>query len=108
MTSMQTHIRGALSQQHPLFISPENTFLAYSLAQSHGLRAEAIQVAQLTLKFVLMIETLEDKLALIPGAYLHELWKYHHRVQAQLKLDLPSSVCAALNVEQLAILTVSG
>ncbi len=96
MSSVLTHIRGSLSRQHPLFISPENAFLAYSLAQRYGLREEATQAARLTLKFVLTIETLEDKLAMMPGAYLHELWKYHQRVQAQLRSDLPSSGAGAV------------
>ncbi|KAH9031486.1 hypothetical protein EDB84DRAFT_1271027 [Lactarius hengduanensis] len=91
MSTVLTHIRGFLSRQHPLFISPENTFLAYSLAQRYGLREEVTQAARLSLKFVLTIESLEDKLAIMPGAYLHELWKYHQRVKTQLKLDLPSS-----------------
>jgi len=91
MSSVLTHIRGSLSRQHPLFISPENAFLAYSLAQRYGLREEAAQAARLTLKFILTTESHEDKLAIMPGAYLHELWKYHQRVQAQLRLDLPSS-----------------
>ena len=91
MPSVLTHIRGSLPRQYPHFISPQNAFIAYSLAQSYGLREEAIEAARLTLKFVLTIETLEDKLAIMPGAYFHELWKYHQRVQAQLRLDLPSS-----------------
>ncbi|KAH9174337.1 hypothetical protein EDB89DRAFT_2228136 [Lactarius sanguifluus] len=52
---------------------------------------EASQAARLTLKFTLTIESLEDKLAIMPGDYLHELWKYHQKVQAQLTLDLFSS-----------------
>ncbi|KAH9058193.1 hypothetical protein EDB87DRAFT_1685519 [Lactarius vividus] len=91
MSSVLSDIRGSLALQDPPFISPENAFLAYSLAQRYGLYKEATQAARLTLKFVLTIETLEDKLAMMSGACLHELWKYHQRVQAQLKLDLPSS-----------------
>ncbi|KAH9018769.1 hypothetical protein EDB83DRAFT_2528332 [Lactarius deliciosus] len=91
MSTVLTHIRSFLSRQRPLFISPENAFLAYSLAQRYRLREEANQAARLTLKFTLTIESLEDKLAIMPGDYLHELWKYHQRVQAQLRLDLPSS-----------------
>ncbi|KAH9018770.1 hypothetical protein EDB83DRAFT_2679634 [Lactarius deliciosus] len=91
MGSVLTHIRGTLSRQHPLFITPGNAFLAYSLAQRYGLQEEATQAARLTLKFTLTIESLEDKLTIMPGDYLHELWKYHQRVQAQLRLDLPSS-----------------
>ncbi len=96
MNSVLTHIRGSLALQDPPFIGPENAFLAYSLAQRYGLHKEVTQAARLTLKFVLTIETLEDKLAMMPGAYLHELWKYHQRVQAQLRLDLPSSGAGAV------------
>ena len=91
MSSVIAHIRGSLSRQHPHLINPENAFLAYTLAQRYRLWEEATQAARLTLKFVLTIETLEDKLAIMPGAYLHELWKYHQRVQAELRSNLPSS-----------------
>ncbi|KAH9166761.1 hypothetical protein EDB89DRAFT_2075482 [Lactarius sanguifluus] len=95
MSTVLTHIRGFLSRQHPPFIGPENAFFAYSLTQKYRLREEAIQAARLTLKFILTIETLEDKLAIMAGAYLYELWKYHQKVQALLKLDLPSSGASA-------------
>ncbi|KAH9024486.1 hypothetical protein EDB83DRAFT_2527196 [Lactarius deliciosus] len=87
MSSVMDHIRGSLSQQDPPFIHRENAFLTYSLAQKYGLRREAIQAARFTLKFTLTIEKFED---VMPGAYLHELWQYHQRVQAWLKFDLPS------------------
>ena len=86
MSSVLTHIRGSLALQHPTFIRSENAFLAYSVAQRYGLRKEATQAARLTLKFTLTIESPE--LRVVPGAYLHELWKYHKRVRAQLLLDL--------------------
>ena len=95
MGSEIARIRGSLSRQHLPFINPENAFVAYTLAQRYGLWEEATQAARLTLKFVLTIETLEDKLAIMPGAYLHELWKYHQRVQAELRSDLPSSGAGA-------------
>ncbi|KAI9441852.1 hypothetical protein H4582DRAFT_1935410 [Lactarius indigo] len=93
MSSVMDHIRGSLSQQDPPFIHRENAFLAYSLAQKYGLRHEAIQAARLTLKFTLTIEKFED---VMPGAYLHELWKYHQRVRAQLKFDTPSCDAGAV------------
>ncbi|KAI9441847.1 hypothetical protein H4582DRAFT_1935393 [Lactarius indigo] len=97
MGSVLTHIRGSLSRKQPFFIGPENAFLAYSLAQRYRLQEEATQAARLTLKSTLTIESLEDKLAIMSGAYLYQLWKYHQRVQAQLKLNLPSSgACAML------------
>ncbi|KAH9031484.1 hypothetical protein EDB84DRAFT_171747 [Lactarius hengduanensis] len=79
MSTVLTHIRGSLSRQHPLFINPENALLAYSLAQRYELQEEAIQAARLTLMFTLTIESLEDKLTIMPGAYLFELWKYHQK-----------------------------
>ncbi len=85
MSSVLTHIRGSLALQDPPFIRSENGFLAYSVAQRYGLRKEAIQAARLTLKFPLTIESPE--LRVVPGVYLHELWKYHKRVRAQLSLD---------------------
>ena len=91
MSSVLSHIRGSLSRQDPPFINPENAFLAYSLAQEYRLREEAAEAARLTLKVTLAIETLEEKLANMPGAYLYELWKYHQRVQAELRSDLPPS-----------------
>ncbi|KAH9020932.1 hypothetical protein EDB85DRAFT_441434 [Lactarius pseudohatsudake] len=93
MSSVMDHVRGSLSQQDPPFIHKENAFLAYSLAQKYGLRREAIQAARFTLKSTLTNEGFKD---VTPGAYLHELRKYHQRVQAQLKLDLPSSGAGTL------------
>ncbi|KAH9023516.1 hypothetical protein EDB84DRAFT_1580437 [Lactarius hengduanensis] len=66
MSSVLSYIRGSLALQDPPFITPENSFLAYSLAQRYRLYKEATQAARLTLKFVLTIETLEDKLAMMP------------------------------------------
>ncbi|KAI9441850.1 hypothetical protein H4582DRAFT_1935403 [Lactarius indigo] len=88
MDTVIDRIRDSLSQQDPPFLRKENAFLAYSLARKYGLRCEATQAARLTLKSTLTNEMLED---VTPGAHLHELQKYHQRVQAQLKLDLPSS-----------------
>ncbi|KAH9024488.1 hypothetical protein EDB83DRAFT_2527198 [Lactarius deliciosus] len=93
MDSVMDHIRGSLSQQDPPFIHKENAFLAYSLAQKYGLRREAIQAARFTLKTTLTNKMFED---VTPGAYLHGLPKYHQRVQAKLKVDLPSSGAGTL------------
>ncbi len=93
MGTVIDHIRGTLALQNPPFIRKDNAFLAYSLAQRYGLRREASQAARLTLQFTLTIQEFQDV-----GAYLHELWKYHQRVQAQLKSGSPlSSAAAVLN-----------
>jgi hypothetical protein len=91
MDIVLTHIRGQISQQEPPFIREETAFLIYSLAQNYGLRTEALEAARCTLNFSSMtIEDLaeEDKLDTMPGAFLHELWKYHQRVRSNLEPDL--------------------
>ncbi|KAI0289287.1 hypothetical protein BC826DRAFT_631160 [Russula brevipes] len=86
-----THIRRHIALQTPSFIQEETAFLVYSLAQKYGLRTEALQAAKSTLSFSnLTIKDLylEGELDMMPGASLHELWKYHQRVRSQLKSDL--------------------
>ena len=49
-----------------------------------------VQAARVTLRLSMTIEDLADKLDFphVSGPYLHELWKYHKRVRADLKLAL--------------------
>lgn len=54
-------------------------------SQKHSLRQEVAKAARLTLRFTLTIENLDDKLNVMPGAYLYELWKYHKSVKRNLK-----------------------
>jgi hypothetical protein len=85
MDVVLAQIRNDVAQQEPPFIREETAFLIYSLAQEHGLRSEALEAAQCTLSVSsLTIEGLakDDKLAMMPGTFLHELWKYHQRVQS--------------------------
>ena len=86
MDSVLIHVRSFLSQQDSPFIRPDNAFLAHSLAQRYRLRKEATQAARLTLKITLTIESLEPRF--LQGDSLHELWKYHKAVRAQLLSDL--------------------
>jgi hypothetical protein len=91
MDVVLTHIRNHITRQEQPFIQEETAFLIYFLAQKHGLRTEALDAAQRTLSFSsLTIEDLaeEDKLDMMPGAFLHELWEYHQRVRSNLTLDL--------------------
>jgi BTB/POZ domain len=88
MSSILNHIRGTISLQDPPFISRENAFYVYSLARKHVLLQEAAQAARITLKYTLTIEKIEDKLNVIPGAYLYELLEYHRGVQANISSDI--------------------
>ncbi|KAH9023668.1 hypothetical protein EDB85DRAFT_1829127, partial [Lactarius pseudohatsudake] len=79
MGAVLTHVRNHISQQHPPFIRKENSLYVYSLAQKHGLRQEALQAAQSTIGLpssYLTIDYLDEKLKMMPGVFLHELWKY--------------------------------
>ena len=80
MDVILTHIRNHIAQQQPPFIRKETALFIYALAHKHGLRTEALQAARCTLSYsTVIIENLAvgDKLGLMPGASLHELWKYH-------------------------------
>jgi hypothetical protein len=91
MDVVLTHIRNHIALQTPSFIREETAFLVYTLAQQHRLHTEALQAAKSTLSFsFLTIQDLHLKgeLDMMPGASLHELWKYHKRVRSKLKSDL--------------------
>jgi hypothetical protein len=89
MDVVLTHIRNHIAQQDPPFIREDTALYIYSLAQKYGLRKEALQAARSTLTLSpLIIEGSEDKLDMMPGASLHELWKYHERVKSNLTSDL--------------------
>ena len=91
MDVVLTHIRIHIAQEKPQFIREDTAFLIYSLAQKLGLRTEALQAARCTLSFSsLIVEDLanEEKLDMMPGAVLYELWKYHQRVRSNLTSDL--------------------
>jgi hypothetical protein len=89
MDVVLTHIRNHIAQQEPPFIRDDTAFYIYSLAQKYGLRTEALMAAGSTLIFSpLTLDSLEDKLDMMPGASLYELWKYHERVKQNLASDL--------------------
>ena len=91
MDVLLTHIRNHIAQQEPPFIREETAFLVYSLSQKHGLCSEALQAARCTLSFSsLTIQNLavEHKLDMMPGRFLHDLWKYHQSFRSNLTSDL--------------------
>jgi len=102
MSHVLVHIRGSVALKNPPLINKTNALRVYSLAQKYGLRRETVQAARITLKPTLTIENLQDRLSLdlIPGDHLHELWKYHQRVQANLVKNVNefvgSGACTAL------------
>jgi hypothetical protein len=87
MNSVVSHIQGTICRLHPPFLRSETAFHIYFLAQQHGLHHEAAQAARVTLRFPMTIKGLGDELDFpgMTGAYLHELWKYHEQVRAELK-----------------------
>jgi BTB/POZ domain len=88
METVLVHIRGIIARQSPLPTHLEPALHIYALAQRYGLRPEALQSARTILKHSMTIEDLEDKLEIMPGASLYELWRYNERVQTVLAEDL--------------------
>jgi len=92
MVSVLVHIRNSISTKRtlrPPYIQRDSTLIVYSLAQTYGLRPEALQAAKdLLMNFSTDIEDLGDKLDTIPGASLYELWKHHKRVRDILASEL--------------------
>jgi len=69
----------------------------YSLAQKYRLRPEAIQTARTILKYPITIEELGDKLDIMPGTSLYELWKYYEGVRAILASGLAEFMESAVH-----------
>jgi hypothetical protein len=88
METVLVHIRGIVARQNPLPTQLEPALHIYALAQKYGLRPEALRSARTILKHSMTIEDLGDKLNIMPGASLFELWKYYERVRTILALDL--------------------
>jgi len=88
MDSVLAHARDKIIRHHPLPIRLEPALRIYSLAQKYGLRPEALQTAKTILDYPMTIEDLDNKLDIMPGASLYELWKHHERVRAILASDL--------------------
>ena len=88
MDVIMSHIRAVVASQDPPFIRPATAFRVYSLAQTYGLRREALNAARATLTFPFTLEDLQDELDTVPGVYLHELWDYYKRTRTYLADDL--------------------
>ncbi|KAH9962475.1 hypothetical protein BJV74DRAFT_339188 [Russula compacta] len=89
MSTVLAHIRSIVARESQLSALPETSFYTYALAQKYGLRQEALQAAQIAiLNYPMTIEDLDDRLDVVPGASLYELWKYHESVRAILASDL--------------------
>jgi hypothetical protein len=88
MEAVLDHIRAIVARQNPLPTQLEPALHIYALAQRYGLRPEALRSARTILKHSMTIEDLGDKLGIVPGASLYELWKYYERVRTILTLDL--------------------
>ena len=90
MGTALAHIRASVAQRNPLPTRLEPVLRIYALAQEHGLRQEALKTARaiMILKYPMTIGSFDNKLDIVPGASLYELWKYHERVRAVLTSDL--------------------
>ena len=88
MAAALTHIRGSIARQNSLPARLGPALHTYALAQKYGLRQEALQTARTILNYPMTIEDFDNKLDIMSGASLYELWKYHERVRVILSSDL--------------------
>ena len=88
MEAALLHIRGSIARQNSLPTRLSPALRIYALAQKYGLLPEALQTARIILNQSVTIEDFDNKLDIMPGASLHELWKYHERVRTILASDL--------------------
>jgi BTB/POZ domain len=88
LSSVMDYIRYHISRQSPSSTERDSALHLYHLAQKYGLRHEALQAAQTLSRHPMNICDLKDKLDMMPGASLYELWRYHEKVRAILKADL--------------------
>ena len=89
MVTTLAHLRGSIARHNSLPTDLEPALHTYALAQKYGLLPEALQAARtILLKQSMTIEDFENKLDIMSGASLYELWKYYERVRAILASDL--------------------
>ena len=88
MGTVLIHIRASIAQQYPPPTGLEPALRIYSLAQKYGLRPESLQTARAILSYPMTIEDFDNKLDIMPGASLYELWQYYERVRAILASEL--------------------
>ena len=89
MSSILAYIRCHVAQRNPPSTQRDDLLHSYSLAQKYGLHQEALQAAQtILMKYPMNIEALEDKLDVMPGASLYELWNYYKKARDILAEEL--------------------
>ena len=88
MVPVLAYIRYHIAQQNPPSTQRDDALLRYSLAQKYGLREEGFLAAQTILKYPMDIADLEDKLDMMPGPALYELWNFYQKARAILASDL--------------------
>ena len=88
MDSVLAHIRDRIARQNPPSTKLDSALHIYSLAQKYGLREEALQAAQSILKYPMDIANFQDKLDMMPGPSLYELWTFYQNSRAILASDL--------------------
>jgi hypothetical protein len=89
MASVLPYIRYHIAQQNPPSTQRDDVLHSYTLAQKYGLHQEALQAAQaILMNHPMNIGDLEDKLDVMPGTSLYELWNYYEKARKILTKDL--------------------
>jgi BTB/POZ domain len=88
MYSVLAYIRYTIAHHNPPSTQRDAALYTYSLAQRYGLRPEALQATRTIFNYPLNIEDLEEKLDMMSGSSLYQLWKYFENVRSILASDL--------------------
>ena len=88
MDSVLARIRDRIARQNPPSTRLDSAVHIYSLAQKYGLREEALQAAQSILKYPMDLAEFQDKLDMMSGRPLYELWTFYRNSRTILASDL--------------------
>ena len=89
MAPILAYIRCHFAQRNPPSTQRDDLLHSYSLAQKYGLHQETLQAVQsILMRYPMNIEDLEEKLDIIPGASLYELWNYYKKARDILAEEL--------------------
>ena len=88
MCGVLAYIRDRIAQFNPLPTDLEPALRIYSLAQTYGLRPEALQAARIIRNYPMTIEGLDNMIKVMPCSHIYALWKFHEESRLVLASDL--------------------
>jgi len=88
MDAVLAYIRDRIVHYHPLPTDLKPVLRIYLLAQTYGLRPEALQAARIIRNYPMTIEGLDNMIKVMPCSHIYALWKFHEESRLVLASDL--------------------